>query len=65
MKLIVFFILVLDFYFLNLSLSLQVIRRLQNEMDKAGIKYEAARNITRRYEEIMTHMQEVKRYAEH
>ncbi|XP_076091241.1 outer dynein arm-docking complex subunit 3-like [Mytilus galloprovincialis] len=36
----------------------QVIRRLQNEMDKAGIKYEAARNITRRYEEIMTHMQE-------
>ncbi|XP_033732656.1 coiled-coil domain-containing protein 151-like [Pecten maximus] len=34
------------------------IRRLQNEMDKARIKYEAARNISRRYEEIMMHMQE-------
>ncbi|KAL5011822.1 hypothetical protein ScPMuIL_010373 [Solemya velum] len=36
----------------------RAIRRHQNEMDKAGIKYEAARNISRRYEQIMAHMQE-------
>lgn len=41
------------------SFVTQEIRRLQNEMDKARIKYEAARNISRRYEEIMMHMQEV------
>ncbi|XP_062582302.1 outer dynein arm-docking complex subunit 3-like [Saccostrea cucullata] len=34
------------------------IRRLQNEMDKARIKLEAARNITRRYQEIMRYMEE-------
>nr|XP_034300244.1 coiled-coil domain-containing protein 151 [Crassostrea gigas] len=34
------------------------IRRLQNEMDKARIKYEAARNITKRYQEIMRYMEE-------
>lgn len=37
----------------------QEIRRLQNEMDKARIKYEAARNITKRYQEIMRYMEEV------
>ncbi|XP_022325699.2 outer dynein arm-docking complex subunit 3-like [Crassostrea virginica] len=34
------------------------IRKLQNEMDKAKIKYEAARNITKRYQEIMRYMEE-------
>ena len=37
----------------------QEIRKLQNEMDKAKIKYEAARNITKRYQEIMRYMEEV------
>ncbi|XP_056009397.1 outer dynein arm-docking complex subunit 3-like [Ostrea edulis] len=37
------------------------IRRLQNDIDKAKIKYEAARNITRRYEEIMRYMEEESR----
>ncbi|XP_067661818.1 outer dynein arm-docking complex subunit 3-like [Haliotis asinina] len=33
-------------------------RRLQNELDKARIKFDAASNITGRYEEILAHMQE-------
>ncbi|XP_048245535.1 outer dynein arm-docking complex subunit 3-like [Haliotis rufescens] len=33
-------------------------RRLQNELDKARIKFDAASNITGRYEAILAHMQE-------
>lgn len=41
----------------------QKIRRIQNEMDKACIKDAAARNITRRYQAIMDHLQhEVRNY---
>lgn len=34
----------------------QLIRRIQNEMDKACIKYAAAKHITRKYEAILDHI---------